>query len=185
MPEAIVVHVEDYTGPSFYPGEPKWVPILPMTSVKEGTRMMRTQFPVVAGFALTVNKAQGLTLKDGVVIHLKGGVRFRPAALHGLPFVAWTRSESFAMTAFKNLPPWSDFEKGKDSNMLRMRLNFVEDLWKKHRETMAKHTNMATQREEDRAFDTWKAKRATELAKVPEEAPRMHCPGCAQLAATQ
>ncbi len=31
---------------------------------------------------------------------------------HGLPFVAWTRSESFAMTAFKNLPPWNDFVKG-------------------------------------------------------------------------
>ncbi len=40
--------------------------------------MMRTQFPIVAGFALTVNKAQGLTVKEGVVIHLVGGARFRP-----------------------------------------------------------------------------------------------------------
>ena len=31
--------------------------------------MTRTQFPVVAGFALTVNKAQGLTIKEGVVIN--------------------------------------------------------------------------------------------------------------------
>ena len=94
-----------YCGPALYPKEPKWVPILPMTSVKEGTRMMRTQFPVVAGFALIVNKAQGLTLKEGVVIHLAGSKKFRPAAKHGFPFVAWTRSESFAMTVFKNLPP--------------------------------------------------------------------------------
>ena len=56
--------------------------------------MTRTQFPVVAGFAPTVNKAQGLTIKEGVVIHLVGGKKFRPAAKHGLPFVAWTRSES-------------------------------------------------------------------------------------------
>ncbi len=67
--------------------------------------MMRTQFPLVAGFAITVNKSQGLTIEEGVVIHLVGGKKFRPAAKHGLPFVAWTRSPSFAVTAFKNLPP--------------------------------------------------------------------------------
>ena len=136
LPEAIVVEVPEYCGPAFYPEEPKWVPILPMTSVKEGTRMMRTQFPVVAGFALTVNKAQGLTLKEGVVIHLVGSKKFRPAAKHGLPFVAWTRSESFAMTAFKNLPPWSDFAKGRESPTLRMRQAFTDWLEEMHVETM-------------------------------------------------
>ena len=34
--------------------------------------MTRTQFPVAAGFALAANKAQGLTIKDDVVIHLNG-----------------------------------------------------------------------------------------------------------------
>ena len=64
------------------------MPILPMTSVKEGTRRMRTQFPEVAGFALAVNKAHGLTLKEGVVIHLSGSKKFSPAAKHALHFVA-------------------------------------------------------------------------------------------------
>ena len=90
--------------------------------------MTRTQFPVVAGFALTVNKAQGLTIKEGVVIHLAGSKRFRPASKHGLPFVAFTRSENFAMAAFKNLPPFNDFLKGKESSMLRMRQAFVGEL---------------------------------------------------------
>ena len=90
--------------------------------------MCRTQFPVVPGYAMTVNKAQGLTIKEGVVIHLNGSQRFRPAGKHGLPFVAFTRSESFAMTAFKNLPPWHDFLKGRDSDMLRMRNEFIERL---------------------------------------------------------
>ena len=72
-PEAIVVEVPEYCGPAFYPEEPKWVPILPMFSKKEGTHMTRLQFPVVAGFAITVNKAQGLTIKEGVVIHSVGG----------------------------------------------------------------------------------------------------------------
>ena len=103
FPEAIVVEIAEYCGPAFYPGQPKWVPLLPMTSHKEGTKLSRTQFPIVAGFALTVNKAQGLIIKEGVVIHLVDSKRFRPVSKHGLLFVAFTRSESFVMTAFKNL----------------------------------------------------------------------------------
>ena len=139
FPEAIVIEVPDYCGPVFYDGQPKWVPILDMVSFKEGTRMSRRQFPVVAGFALTVNKALGLTIKEGVVIHLVAGKRFHPAATHGLPFVAWTRSESFAMTAFKNLPPWGDFVKGGDSDMLRMRKGFNKYL---HDYTSARWPNI-------------------------------------------
>ena len=128
FPEALIGEFPDYCGPAFYKDEPKWVPILPLTATKEGTRMTRTQFPLVAGFALTVNKAQGLTVKEGVVIWLVGSKRFRPASKHGLPFVAFTRSESFAMTAFKNIPAWEDFVKGRQSDMLRMRLAFTRKL---------------------------------------------------------
>ena len=181
FPESIVVDAPDYKGPAFYDGEPTWVPILPMTSVKEGTRMMRTQLPVVAGFALTVNKAQGLTLKEGVVIHLAGSQRFRPASKHGLPFVAWTRSESFAMTAFKNLPPWNDFVKGKDSDMLRMRNAFVEQLWKCHRETLRRHTDMATPAAEEDAYIEWVRDKAKDAKTVPKDPPRLPCPACAKL----
>ena len=45
-----------------------------------------------------------------------------------LPFVAFTRSGSFAMTASKNLLAWHDFCKGRDSDMLRMRFAFTEKL---------------------------------------------------------
>ena len=56
FPEALVVEVPEYCGPAFYPSEPKWVPILPKVSIKEGTRQTREQFPVVAGYALTVKR---------------------------------------------------------------------------------------------------------------------------------
>ena len=117
--------------------------------------MMRIQFPLVAGFALTVNKAQGLTLKEGVVIHLVEGRKFRPAAKHGLPFVAWTRSESFAMTASKNLPPWSDFVKGRESSTLKLRQTFTDWLEELHVETLKKHSFMASRDEEQAAHDAW------------------------------
>ena len=183
FPEAIVVEVPEYCGPVFYPDEPKWVPLLPMFSMREGTRMTRTQFPVVAGFALTVNKAQGLTIKEGVVIHLVGSTRFRPASKHGLPFVAWTRSESFSMTAFKNLPPWNDFVKGRDSDMLRMRLEFTALLQRLHERTLAKHSAMKTPADEKLAHELWTEQQAQCAKRRKPEEPQLPCPACSAYAA--
>ena len=179
FPEAIIVEVLVHCGPEFYPGEPKWVPILPKLSMKDGGPMTRLQFPVVAVYALTVNKAQGLTLKEGVVIHLVGGKRFRPASKHGLPFVAWTRSESFALIVFKNLPPWNDFVKGKDSDMLRMRQDFVERLWAMHQRTLAKHSSMKTHKGELEQYSMWQeAKEKQPKRQKKKEPPQKTCPEC-------
>ena len=172
--EALVVEVPDYCGPAFYVDEPKWVPLLPIFSMKEGTKMTREQFPIVAGFAMTVNKAQGLTIKEGVVIHLAcSGRRFRPASKHGLPFVAWTRSESFAMTAFKNLPAWSDFVKGKESDMLHMRKRFNLELQRKHEHTLARHSAMTTPELEERAHELWMEAHAKKAKHKKVDDPRM------------
>ena len=46
FPEAIVAEIPDYCGPAFYADQPKWVPLLPMTSHKEETKLSRTQFPL-------------------------------------------------------------------------------------------------------------------------------------------
>ena len=59
------------------------------------------------------------------------------------------------MTAFKNLPPWSDFEKGRDSDMLRMRSAYIRELWECHRETLRRHSDMATSAAEEAAHDEW------------------------------
>ena len=180
FPEALVVDVQEYCGPAFYPSEPKWVPILPKLSLKEKTRQTRNKFPIVAGYALTVNKAQGLTLKDGVVINLTSGKRFKAASKHGLPFVAFTRSESFAMTAFKNLPPWHDFQKGEESDMLRMRKRFTEMLDRKHTEIMCKHSQFQTAVDENEAYEIWRGRREREpkRRKVEPQQHRMPCPAC-------
>ena len=175
FPEALILDLPDYSGEPFYADEPTWVPILPMTGCKDGTHMTRTQFPVVAGFALTVNKAQGLTIKEGTVIHLAGSKRFRPASKHGLPFVAFTRSESFAMTAFKNLPPWDDFMQGKRSDMLRMRNGFVQWLEEMHQRTLAKHSAMKTRDMEEEAQQLWREKQVKRHKGSP---PVMPCPAC-------
>ena len=171
LPEAVIIEVPSYCGPCFYEGEPKWVPILPIEAVKSGTKIRRTQFPLVAGFALTVNKAQGLTLPEGVVVHLAGSGKFRPASKHGLPFVAFTRSESFAMTAFKNLPPWDDFKKGVNSEMLRMRLQFMKRFEEMHEGTWKRWAS----EDEETAHKNWKPKET-----YTNDVPRRTCPGCAE-----
>ena len=109
FPEALVLEVPEYRGPPFYKGSPKWVPILPCSCAKEGTRTTRTQFPVVAGFALTANKAPGVIVEESVAIHLNGSENNRPALADGMPYVAFTRSESFHMTACCSPPSWGGF----------------------------------------------------------------------------
>ena len=140
--------------------------------------MARTQFPIVAGFALTVNKAQGLTIKEGVVIHLVGNTKWRPASKHGLSFVAFTRSESFDMTAFKNIPPWNDFVKGRDSDMLRMRLDFTKKLDLMHQRTLAKHTDMKSPEDEKLAHERWDAEQAASPKRQKQQGPPMLRPSC-------
>jgi hypothetical protein len=114
-----------------------------------------------------------------VVIFLVGGKRFRPASKHGLPFVAFTRSESFAMTAFKNIPPWQDFVKGRESDMLRMRWAFTEKLERMHLKTLAKHSEMKTPEDEQQAHESWLQEQAASLKKRKTAGPRMPCPACA------
>ena len=171
FPEAIVIEAPGYCGPQFYDGHPKWIPILPQTVTKVNSNYTRTQFPLVCCFAMTINKSQGLTLQEGVVINLNGSRTFRPASKHGLPFVAFTRSESFAMTAFKNLPPWEDFTRGKESDMLYVRQEFEKELEVMHEKTWKKHAEGNEQQQHAK----WQPKRRT--CNV-EAGPKFCCPAC-------
>ena len=86
------------------------------------------------------------------------------------------------MTAFKNLPPWEDFEKGQDSDMLRMRKRFTEMLDLKHTETMRKYSQFQNEEEENDAYEVWRERRETKSKrrKVEPQQPRMPCPACAE-----
>jgi hypothetical protein len=95
-----------------------------------------------------------------------------------LAFVAFTRSESFAMTAFKNLPPWADFEKGQSTDLLRQRLDFTNYLKEKlHRKTMASYSPFKTDTAEQVALVEWREAQRKH-AKKDKEA-HMTCAGCA------
>jgi hypothetical protein len=85
------------------------------------------------------------------------------------------------MTAFKNLPPWSDFQKGQESDMLRMRNAYIEKLWECHRKTLKEHSDMDTPAAEEAAHDEWVRAKAAATSVIPNEPPRMPCPECVKL----
>jgi len=43
-----------------------------LTSTLWSGKHTRARFPIVAGFSMTVNKSQGLTIKEGIVVNLRG-----------------------------------------------------------------------------------------------------------------
>ena len=112
------------------------------------------------------------------MIHLVGSKRFRPASKHGLPFVAFTRSENFAMTAFKNLPPWQDFLEGRKSDMLRMRMRFTEWLEELHTKTIASHSSLKTSEDENEAHEEWRRAQDSKAERQNEAGPVVPCPCC-------
>ena len=178
FPEALIVDVPEYTGPAIYEERPTWVPILPKLTYKEGSKMWREQFPLTLGFAMTINKAQGLTLKEGVVIDLEGSQRYKPASKHGLAFVAFTRSESFAKTAFFNLPPLDEFKKGEKSDMLRMRESFIERLMEMHQRTLAGCSKMKSASDEARATEQWRNERTNDKTCTAAKTKEITCAAC-------
>ena len=75
LPFAIVVKFPDYKGPPFFSGEErsKWVPLRPEKyefTDSEGKNHFRQQYPLCLAWALTIWKAQGLTIRGKVVVEL-------------------------------------------------------------------------------------------------------------------
>ena len=88
MPNHLVVDFPQYVGPAYYdePDRRTWVPIEPKEIQKEdNATIVRRQFPLVLGWALTPWKAQGMTLDKAVV------TIGRRAATPGVLFVALSR----------------------------------------------------------------------------------------------
>ena len=84
------------------------------------------------------------------------------------------------MTAFKNLPPWDDFVKGRESDMLRMRKAFDAKLMTLHRATMAKYSDMRTPEDEIARFAEWKDAQARKPKRVKRAPPVLPpCEACA------
>jgi ATP-dependent exoDNAse (exonuclease V) alpha subunit len=111
MLTAIMVEVDDYAGPKF-PGT-NYIPIFPVTRRFEYKKRdcSRTKFPLRPAYAITVHKAQGLTLKQ-VVLNLE-----RKEHSLGLSYVAISRVKRLSSITFETPFDLSRFTTKESSNM--------------------------------------------------------------------
>jgi hypothetical protein len=111
MPTAIMVEVDDYDGPKF-PGT-NYIPIFPVARRFEYKKRdcSRTNFPLRLAYAITVHKAQGLTLKQ-VVLNLE-----RKDHSPGLSYVAISRVKKLSSIMFETPFDLSRFTTKVSSNM--------------------------------------------------------------------
>ena len=66
IPMFCIVEFPDYSGPSFFKGDPvkaKWVPIIPFKAHGDTSRDYRENIPLACCYAMTIHKSQGQTLK--------------------------------------------------------------------------------------------------------------------------
>ena len=64
LPDLVICHFPEYTGPTFIPGQDKMVPIAPMQAswTVKGQQFSRTQYPLMLGWAITIHKGQGVII---------------------------------------------------------------------------------------------------------------------------
>ena len=110
LPNLVLVHCPQYKGPSFLEHEPKIVPIVPVNHRWFSNKQdcSRTMIPLIPAYAITIHKAQGLSL-DKVIINL-GAKEFA----NGLTYTALSRGrkiENLALQPFPDLIRIENFQK--------------------------------------------------------------------------
>ena len=140
LPQLVIVHFPDYTGPQLLHGLPvTWVPV-PCVEVrnKQTKKYVRIGLPLRLAFALTIHKAQGLSLPEGAIVDLQTASPNRNVvAIQGLAFVAWTRVTTWAKMAFRSLPRFGDFLAMRQSKEFKQRAEFERWADKAHDEFMS------------------------------------------------
>jgi hypothetical protein len=118
LPTAIIVIFNDYIGPSYLPGIPNAVPIVPVRREWYANKIhcSRTMLPIILGYALSIHKLQGSTC-DRVILN-PGKKEFAV----GLLLVGATRTKTFEGLAISPYPNFARFEQVNKSKSLKQRI---------------------------------------------------------------
>jgi ATP-dependent DNA helicase PIF1 len=117
LPSAIIVHVPQYKGPSFLPGEDKCVPIVPLTRVwyMNGKPCTRLMLPLAPAYAISIHKSQGMSLNK-VIVNI-GNREFA----NGLTYTAISRCTKIENLAFYPLYSYTRFRSIFRSSIFKTR----------------------------------------------------------------
>jgi hypothetical protein len=141
LPEAIIVIFPDYTGPSYLPGIPNAVPIVPVKRDWFCNRVhcYRVQLPVILGYAITIHKLQGSTC-DKLILN-PGPKEFAS----GLLLVGASRTKTFEGLAFYPFPNFARFKQVNNSKALKKRVIEEKRMEKLQIVTLEKYKNISTE----------------------------------------
>lgn len=118
QPYCIIVEFDEYEGPSAVEGC-RIVPIIAETvpfDARCGKEGSRQQFPLVLGWAITIHKSQGLTLRKVVL-----GIGSKEVQI-GLTYVGCSRVKSHQGLAFQHSFPWERMEKiNRHTGLIKIR----------------------------------------------------------------
>jgi len=119
LPKVVVVEFPNYEGDELIPGYPKCIPITPFTVQfqHQGKSCSRTQFPLILSWAITIHKAQGLTLDKAYVDigHRENGI--------GNTYVGFSRVKTLDGLFLKSYPPTRYLKSINESQLLQNRKN--------------------------------------------------------------
>ena len=156
LPDMVIVHFPGYKGNAFFPHLPAtWVPVCCMQQRHEHKNWHRIGLPLRLCWAITCHKCQGITEENGCIIDFKTRVQRNAVADLGLAFVASTRSTSFAVQAYRGLPPRMDFIAVRNTNKFKARVEFEAQCADKHDASMQELRGWTRSTEYDAHVEWW------------------------------
>jgi ATP-dependent DNA helicase PIF1 len=72
QPDLVFIEIEDYVGPQFFSDADRknWIPVNTLTIYSPEVKASRTQYQLKLAYAMTIHKAQGLTLKQVFICYI-------------------------------------------------------------------------------------------------------------------
>ena len=142
--EYVFVEFLTYRGEPFFLDQRRVVPIPVEATQARGRNFLMSGLPLRLCYAVTIHKAQGMTIPEGVVINWKSKMPL--ASLVGLLFVAMTRAQTVEKVAVVNLPEYVNFLVPRDSKHFKFRKMVEELQW------LNTHVHISVQRKQSGGF---------------------------------